>query len=200
MSSENEPRWDFTKVEDLRPYERNAKKHDKAQIDNVAKSIAEFGMVQPIVIDRDNNVIIGHCRLSACKKLGLDVVPTVKLEDLSPEQANKLRLLDNKLNESEWDFELLAEDIPEIDFTGYEIDFGLFESVNPDDFGDAFSLPDGDKSEMCTVTFTLHESQKALIENAMEMVKDDVIETFGNTNSNGNRLYEVVRQWVELKK
>ena len=127
MTSEIKPNWDFTKVEDLRPYERNAKKHDKAQIDNVAKSISEFGMVQPIVIDRDNNVIIGHCRLLACKKLGLDVVPTVKLEDLSPEQANKLRLLDNKLNESEWDFELLAEDIPEIDFTGYDIEWDLPE-------------------------------------------------------------------------
>ena len=66
MISEIKPNWDFTRVEDLRPYERNAKKHDKAQIDNVAKSIAEFGMVQPIVVDRDNNVIIGHCRLLAC--------------------------------------------------------------------------------------------------------------------------------------
>ena len=61
------------------------------------------------------------------KKLGLEVVPTVKLEDLSPEEANKLRLLDNKLNESEWDFELLAEDIPEIDFTGYDIEWDLPE-------------------------------------------------------------------------
>lgn len=142
MTSEIKPNWDFTRVEDLRPYERNAKKHDKAQIDNVAKSIAEFGMVQPIVIDCDNNVIIGHCRLLACKKLGLEVVPTVKLEDLSPEEANKLRLLDNKLNESEWDFELLAEDIPEIDFTGYEIDWELPEISDTENEAEHKSLND----------------------------------------------------------
>ena len=90
---------------DLIPYIRNAKKHDKTQIDNVAQSIKEFGIVQPIVVDKDNNIIIGHCRALACKKLKIKTVPVVKLEDLTPEEANKLRLLDNKLNESEWDFE-----------------------------------------------------------------------------------------------
>ena len=116
------------KVGDLIPYLRNAKKHNQTQIDNVAQSIKEFGIVQPIVVDKDNNIIIGHCRLLACKKLKLREVPVVKLEELTPEEANKLRLLDNKLNESEWDFELLNDDIPEIDFTNYEIDWALPES------------------------------------------------------------------------
>jgi len=127
MQTEIKPNWEFIPTDDLVPYQRNAKKHNKKQIDNVAKSISEFGMVQPIVIDRDNNVIIGHCRLAACKKLKVPVVPVVKLEDLTPEEANKLRLLDNKLNESEWDFELLAEDIPDIDFNGYDLDWNLPE-------------------------------------------------------------------------
>ena len=61
-------------------------------------------------------------------------------------------------------------------------------------------MPEGEKSEMCTVTFTLHVEQKALIEYAMKLVKDDISETFGNTNANGNALYEVVRQWAEQKK
>lgn len=116
------------KIKDVFPYLRNAKKHDKTQISNVAESIKQFGMVQPIVVDKDNNVIIGHCRLLACKQLKMKEVPIVKLEDLTPEEANKLRLLDNKLNESEWDFNLLAEDIPTLDFSGFEIDWGL-----PDD-------------------------------------------------------------------
>lgn len=120
-------------TKDLIPYARNAKKHDKKQIDNVAQSISEFGMVQPIVVDRDNNVIIGHCRLLACKKLKIKKVPVVKLDDLTPEEANKLRLLDNKLNESSWDFDLLAEDIPEIDFTGYDVDWSLPEIKEDDD-------------------------------------------------------------------
>ena len=110
---------------DLIPYIRNAKKHDKTQVDNVAQSIKEFGIVQPIVVDKDNNIIIGHCRALACKKLKIKTVPVVKLEDLTPEEANKLRLLDNKLNESEWDFELLADDVPELDFSDYDIDWEL---------------------------------------------------------------------------
>lgn len=130
MITEDKPSFTLANVKDLIPYTRNAKKHNKKQIDNVAKSISEFGMVQPIVVDRDNNIIIGHCRLLACKKLKIDRVPVVKLDDLTPEEANKLRLLDNKLNESGWDFDLLAEDIPEIDFTGYDVDWNLPDVKN----------------------------------------------------------------------
>lgn len=55
-------------VSELKPYEKNAKKHDKTQIDNVAESIKQFGFVQPIVVDKNGCVIIGHCRLEAAKK------------------------------------------------------------------------------------------------------------------------------------
>jgi site-specific DNA-methyltransferase (adenine-specific) len=99
----------------------------------VAESIKQFGMVQPIVVDKDNNVIIGHCRLLACKQLKMKEVPIVKLEDLTPEEANKLRLLDNKLNESEWNFELLAEDVPSLDFDGFDIDWGIPEVETTDE-------------------------------------------------------------------
>lgn len=84
----------------LKTYEKNAKKHDKKQIANVAESIKQFGFVQPIVLDKDNNVIIGHCRLEAAKKLHLDEVPCVMADDLTDEQVKKLRLLDNK--EMDW--------------------------------------------------------------------------------------------------
>ena len=73
-------------IKELRPYEKNAKKHDKTQIDNVAESIKQFGMVQPIVVDKDKVVIIGHCRLEACKKLKMKEVPCVMVEDLTEEQ------------------------------------------------------------------------------------------------------------------
>jgi site-specific DNA-methyltransferase (adenine-specific) len=121
------------KINDVFPYLRNAKKHDKTQIANVAESIKQFGMVQPIVVDKDNNVIIGHCRLLACKQLKMKEVPIVKLEDLTPEEANKLRLLDNKLNESEWDFNLLAEDVPSLDFDGFDIDWEIPEVETTDE-------------------------------------------------------------------
>lgn len=117
------------KIKDLKPYEKNAKKHDQIQIDNVAESIKQFGMVQPIVVDKDNVVIIGHCRLEACKKLKFKEVPCVRTEDLDEEQVAKLRLLDNKLNESDWDFDLLGEKLLELDLSDFELDWGLPELV-----------------------------------------------------------------------
>ena len=113
------------KVGDLVPYERNAKKHDERQITNVMESIKQFGFAQPLVVDKNNVVIIGHCRLIAAKRLGLREVPVLKMEELTDEQAQKLRLLDNKLNESEWDMDLLAEDVPELDWSDFDIDWNL---------------------------------------------------------------------------
>lgn len=95
----------------LKPYENNAKLHDDVQVSNVAESIRQFGWQQPIVVDNNYVVIIGHCRLLAAKKLGLEKVPVTVADKLSEEQVRKLRLLDNKTNESEWDYEKLAQEI-----------------------------------------------------------------------------------------
>lgn len=122
---------------ELKQYKRNAKKHTQTQIDNVASSIKEFGFAQPVVVDKNNYIIIGHCRTLAAKQLGLTEIPIVKLEDLTEEQANKLRIVDNKLNESEWDFELLAEDIQGINFDNFSFDW----SIEFDDKVEGQALP-----------------------------------------------------------
>ena len=127
------------RLSEIKPYKKNAKKHDETQIKNVMQSIKEFGVVQPIVVDRTNTIIIGHCRYEAMKRLGYDELHEdwVKVVDLSEEEAEKLRLLDNKLNESEWDLELLKDLVPSIDFSDFEIDFNLpeeVEDINLDDF------------------------------------------------------------------
>ena len=116
-------------IKDIKPYDRNAKKHDEKQIKNVMESIKQFGFAQPLVVDKDNVLIIGHCRLIAAKRLKLKEVPVVRMDELTQEQVDKLRLLDNKLNESEWDFDLLAEDIPTLDFSDFDIDWGLPEDI-----------------------------------------------------------------------
>lgn len=120
------------KIQDLelsliKPYKNNAKKHDKKQIDNVAESIKQFGFVQPIVLTADNIIIIGHCRFEAAKKLKLQTIPCLYVNDLTDEQIKKLRNLDNKLNESEWDLELLSFDIDGLDFNGFDIDWNIPE-------------------------------------------------------------------------
>ena len=191
---------EYLPVKQLHEYSRNAKKHPAEQVEHIANSIREFGFRQPLVIDKDNVLVIGHGRLLAAKKLGLDAVPCVRADDLTEEQIKALRLADNKTNESEWDANILDGELGEI-FDIDMSDFGFdLDDLSPDDFGEDFSLPDGDKPEICQMTFTLHQEQKSLIEYAMSLVEDSVSETFGNTNKNGNALYEVVRQWAEQRK
>ena len=112
-------------VKDLIPYKRNTKKHDKTQINNVAESIKQYGFVQPIVIDKDNVVVIGHCRLLAAKQLKMKEVPCVCVEDLTEEQVKALRIVDNKSNESPWDLDILPDELADLDFSGFDFDFGF---------------------------------------------------------------------------
>ena len=189
------------KLADIVPYANNTKKHDETQIKNVAESIKKYGWVQPIVIDNDGTIVIGHCRALAAERLGIEEVPCVVVSDLTEEEINALRIVDNKTNESPWDFDLLSAELPEIDLSDFEFDFDFGgENYSPDDFGEEFGLADGEKPEICQMTFTLHTRQKELIERAIQQVKENISETFGNTNANGNGLYEVVRQWAERKK
>ena len=95
------------KIEDLKPYKRNPRKNDGA-VDAVAASIKEFGFKVPIVIDADGEIIAGHTRFKAAKKLGLKEVPCIIADDLTPDQIKAFRLADNKTAElADWDFELL---------------------------------------------------------------------------------------------
>lgn len=117
---------------DITPYGQNAKKHPEEQVEHIANSIKEFGFRQPLVIDKDGVLIIGHGRLLAAKKLGLETVPVVKADDLTEEQVKALRLADNKTNESDWDFGLLdaeLDEIIDIDMT----DFGFELEPEPEE-------------------------------------------------------------------
>ena len=127
----------MTNISDIKPYSKNAKKHDKKQIQKVADSIKRFGFVQPIVIDKNNEIVIGHCRYDAANLLELKEVPTVSVENLSDEEVKALRLADNKLNESEWDMGLAIEELKELspemfDLTGFDSDL-LIEPDEKDD-------------------------------------------------------------------
>ena len=104
----------YKPIKELKPYKKNAKKHSKEQVEQIANSIKEFGFTQPVIIDKHNSVVAGHGRILGAKKAGLKQVPTVCLEDLTEEQIKAYRLVDNKLNESEWDIELLNEELEEL--------------------------------------------------------------------------------------
>lgn len=144
-------------IESVKPYERNPRRNTGA-VDAVAESIKQFGWNQPIVVDKNNVIIVGHTRLKAAKKLGLKEVPVLVAENLNDEQVKKYRILDNKTNElSEWDFQLLQSEIADfnLDFSGFNIDFdstfaGAFEgngSADPDtDIPDELTGEDGENS------------------------------------------------------
>lgn len=188
-------------ISKLKEYENNPRNNDSA-VDAVAESIKEFGFKVPVIIDNDYVIVCGHTRVKAARRLGLNTVPCIIADDLTPEQIKAFRLADNKVLEfATWDFNALEKELAELEYIDFDMcRFGFEQSeIDADDFGDEFSLPDGDKGEICQMTFTLHNEQAELIKYALSVV-DDCAETFGNTNKNGNALYEVVRQWAEQRK
>ena len=117
------------KIKEIKPYDRNAKKHDDTQINNVAESIRQFGFVQPIVIDSNGVIVIGHCRFEAAKRLKYAEVPCIMVDDLTPEQVDALRIVDNKTNESPWDIDLLAEELQDLDLSMFDFSWDLMEET-----------------------------------------------------------------------
>lgn len=187
-------------LQQLQPYEKNPRKNDGA-VQAVANSIREFGFKVPLVIDKNHVIIAGHTRYKAALQLGMETVPCVIADDLTEEQIKAFRIADNKVGEiAEWDYNMLESELAEME----SIDMKLFnfdvDAISEEDFGEDFALPDGEKPEICTMSFTLHEKQKELVSYALDIVKDEITETFGNANKNGNALYEVIRQWAEQRK
>ena len=132
----------MVQVSKLIPYVNNAKVHSDEQITKIASSIKEFQFCNPILTDGDNGIIAGHGRLEAAKKLGMDEVPVVELAHLSESQKKALILADNRLSEIgvEWDMDMvrleleaLSMDDFDIDLTGFDLDFGINEDVEPKD-------------------------------------------------------------------
>jgi site-specific DNA-methyltransferase (adenine-specific) len=175
------------KINQLIEYKNNAKKHDEAQIKNVMQSIKEFGMVQPIVIDQNNTIIIGHCRFRALKRLKWEEVPCVRIENLSENEINKLRLLDNKLNESEWDFDLLTDQIAEIDWSDFDIDWNILETdEEPQEIveDEIPEVPEEPKSQVgdiyelgCHRLICGDSTNPEVVERLMDGVKADILIT-----------------------
>ena len=187
-------------VSEVRPYEKNPRKNANA-VKFVKASIEQFGFKVPIIIDSNRVIVCGHTRLLAAKSLGMSEVPCIMADDLTDDQIKAFRLADNKVAEfAEWDLDLLGGELDAIaDASDIDMEsLGFGQELDPDQLGDSFSLPDGDKNGICQWTITFAEEQKAFIENVIKGV--ECSETFGNANENGNRIYEVVKQWAAQRK
>ena len=112
-------------LEEVKPYENNPRKNDKA-VGPVAESIFQTGYNNPIIVDEDMIILAGHTRLKSLKKLGEKTVQVLQVEGLTKEQKKKFRLLDNKAGEySGWDYVALMEEMVGLDWEGLELDWGL---------------------------------------------------------------------------
>lgn len=121
-------------IKDLKPYENNPRKNEEA-VQYVANSIKEFGFKNPIVIDKNNVIVAGHTRLLAAKKLNLKTVPCIMADDLTDEQIQAFRLVDNKTGEfAEWDLPLLDTELAKVDMDIKLLGFEEYTSNNINDF------------------------------------------------------------------
>jgi hypothetical protein len=163
------------------------------------KDFPEMANVRPIVVNKDMVILGGNMRFRAMKEAKWKEVP-VEVVDWSEEKQREFIIKDN-VGFGEWDWEVVQNDWPEAREWGLE---GPGFDLSPNDLGEGFSLPDGDKAPFQQMTFTLADEQATVIKNAIETIKGTdeykYAETMGNENSNGNALYLIIMQWAEQKK
>ena len=182
----------YKKVSELKLNEKNPRKNDVA-VDSVAKSIEKYGFKNPLIVDESGKVWCGNTRLKASKKLGLKEVPCIVVNDLTEKQMREYALLDNKTNEiAEWDFDLLSDELADLDLSDFELDWGI---VQDEGFGTDFELPSGDKGNLQQIKFTLSNMQAELVNDLISKTqKTDEFKQYNeiesdNANKNGNALY-----------
>lgn len=120
---------ELRRLADIRPYENNPRANDAA-IAAVAASIREFGFRQPIVVDTDGVIVVGHTRWKAAQKLGLEQVPVHVATDLTPEQAKAYRIADNQTSTlSDWDFDRLAAELVALQDLNFDLNLVGFSRL-----------------------------------------------------------------------
>lgn len=123
---------EYVPIDDLKEYENNAKLHPQEQIEQIKKSIKQFGMNDPIAVWKDNIIIEGHGRLIACKQLGFKELPIIRLDGLTDDERKAYTLVHNKLTmNTDFDIDKLNVELQNID-------------LNLDDFGFDIELDDID--------------------------------------------------------
>lgn len=121
-------------IAELREYENNPRFNESA-VDAVAASIKEFGFKVPVIIDSDNVIVAGHTRVKAARQLGMESVPCLVADDLSPEQVKAFRLADNKVGElAGWDWSKLEEELANIDIDMSAFGFESRDDIDIDSF------------------------------------------------------------------
>lgn len=197
------PDYKETPIELLIPYANNSRTHSESQISKIAKSIREFGFLNPIIVDAKGGIIAGHGRVLGAQKVGLKTLPTIEAKHLTPRQTRAYVIADNQLAlEAGWDMDILRFEIEQlfdsefdIAALGFNTDF-LETLMNID--SDLPDLIKGARDPFQQKTFILHDDQASLIEGAISKAKKNpLIKTGLNTNSNGNAIVWICEQWLK---
>ena len=196
---------EIRQVSDLIPYVNNSRTHSDEQVNQVASSIKEFGFTNPVLIDEQGGIIAGHGRLLAAKKLDLTEVPCIVLDGLTEAQKKAYIIADNNLAlNSSWDIDLLRLEVETLQELKFDISLLGFED---DVMGKLLDievelpeLPDGDRDPFQQKTFTLHDEQAAIVDDAITLARTNPLADTGlNENSNGNALNLICEQWLEAQ-
>jgi hypothetical protein len=193
------------KIKEVKSNTANPRIIKDGKFKQLVQSIKEFPEMlelRPIVVNADMVVLGGNMRLKACIDAGLKEVPIIIADSLDEAKQKEFIIKDN-VGFGEWDWNVLANEWEVEELAAWGLELPL-DFVGADEFGDEFSLPDGDKSPFQQMTFTLADEQAVQIQNAIADIKltneYKYAETFGNENSNGNALYLIIMQWAEQKK
>ena len=195
---------DIVKLSEVKLNPNNPRLIKDDKFKKLVQSIKEFPEmlnIRPIVVNSDMVILGGNMRYKACKEAGLKEVPVI-ITNLSEDKQREFLIKDNTSG-GEWDWEVLANewDAEQLDALGLDL---VGFDANAEDFGEDFSLADGDKAPFQQMTFTLADEQAEQIKNAIADIKATeeykYCETLGNENSNGNALYLIIMQWAEQRK
>ena len=143
----------YRKANELKNNPNNPRKNDDA-VNVVAKSIEKYGFRNPLIIDKDGIVWCGNTRLKAARKLKLETVPCIVVEDLDEQQMAELALLDNKTNEiAEWDFDMLGDILKDVELSDFELDWGMpeledYKEIEEDNFDVDSAIPEQPKAKL----------------------------------------------------
>ena len=200
------PDYKRVSVEKLIPYARNSRTHSAEQVDQIAASIKEFGFLNPIITDGENGIVAGHGRVMAAKKLGLKELPCIDASHLTETQRRAYIIADNKIAiNSDWDTEMLRVEFQELqemafdlELTGFSLDEISELEFDSDCETEMPELNDGDKEPFQQKTFTLHDEQAAVVDDAVALARTNPLADTGiNENGNGNALALICQQWLE---
>lgn len=153
--------YEYINIDELKPYEKNARTHSEQQIETICNSIREFGFRNPVIIDENNMILAGHGRVMAAKQMGLEKVPFVRWEDMTETQKRGFILANNKTADlAGWDFDILQDELQDINLDMSDFGFDDISEPGIDELEENDGVIENNTSKPVAVKIVFEDSQK----------------------------------------